>query len=217
MARLSISAAARAVRKDRGTIHRYIKSGKLSVAKDAAGSPVIETAELLRVFGELKGDGSKEKQGKSVAMDVENSSLHHTLETTLELLKQQLKASQEREARLLQMLEQEQGSRRDLERRLLPPGESNVGHSAIVREREIPADEPGESLFQGMDIPVPAASHRAEYTETATSGNRLHMQGQAVSTSMQSESRPVAAVSIVQNSVKEAVEKRSFFARLFSW
>lgn len=125
MAQLSIAAAARAVGKDRGTIHRYIKSGKLSVSKNASGNTVIETAELLRVFGSLQADGGK-PQKKTVANDVvtpvENSGVQHVLEATLELLKQQLKASQEREERLLAMLGHEQESRRELERRLLPPG-----------------------------------------------------------------------------------------------
>ena len=125
MAQLSIAAAARAVGKDRGTIHRYIKSGKLSASKNTSGHTVIETAELLRVFGMLQADGGKTKKetvAHAVAAPVENSGVQHVLEATLELLKQQLKASQEREERLLAMLGQEQESRRELERRLLPPG-----------------------------------------------------------------------------------------------
>ena len=126
MAQLSISAAARAAGKDRGTIQRYIKNGRLSVSKDAAGSTVIETAELLRVFGALTGNGNRAAAIQHVVAPAESSSVQHVLEATLELLKQQLNASQEREARLLVMLEQEQQSRRDLEQRLLPPGSSAV-------------------------------------------------------------------------------------------
>jgi len=134
MAQLGISAAARAVGKDRGTIHRYIKSGKLSASKDATGNPVIETSELLRVFGELKGDGSKDTAA-TVAKPVENSSVPHIVDVTLELLKEQLKLSQEREARLLSMLEQEQEARRELERRLLPPG-SDVAQGEAVEAKK---------------------------------------------------------------------------------
>lgn len=125
MAQLTVSAAARAVGKDRGTIHRYIKTGKLSVAKDTSGHTVVETAELLRVFGMLQGDGEKSSRkhvAQPVVAAVENSSVQHILESTLELLKEQLKVSQEREERLLAMLGQEQELRRELERRLLPPG-----------------------------------------------------------------------------------------------
>jgi ubiquinone biosynthesis protein UbiJ len=58
MALLSISAAARAAGKDRGTIQRFINSGKLSVTKDATGKQQVDTSELLRVFGELKNDAA---------------------------------------------------------------------------------------------------------------------------------------------------------------
>jgi len=137
MAQLSISAAARAAGKDRGTIQRYIKNGKLSVSKDAAGNTIIETSELLRVFGALTGSGSRAAAVQHVAAPAENSSVQHVLEATLELLKQQLNASQEREARLLVMLEQEQQSRRDLEQRLLPPG-SSAGSNDPGEETDAP-------------------------------------------------------------------------------
>lgn len=140
MAQLSISAAARAVGKDRGTIHRYIKTGKLSMSKDAAGNKVIETSELLRVFGSLTGDGNKGGVATTVATPGENSNTQHVLEATLELLKEQLKVSQERETRLLAMLEHEQESRRELERRLLPPG-SDVPQQAESTPEQSPSPE----------------------------------------------------------------------------
>jgi hypothetical protein len=152
MAQLGISAAARAVGKDRGTIHRYIKSGKLSVSKDAAENSVIETSELLRVVGSLKGDGSKGGVAATVAPPVENSNAQHVLEATLELLKEQLKVSQERETRLLAMLEHEQESRRELERRLLPPG------SDQAQEAE-PGDTSAQKPNAALEVEViPAAS-----------------------------------------------------------
>lgn len=56
MALLSISAAARAAGVDRATIHRALKSGKLSATVDDTGGKVIDTAELSRVFP-LRGTG----------------------------------------------------------------------------------------------------------------------------------------------------------------
>ena len=140
MAQLSSSAAARAVGKDRGTLHRYIKTGKISVSTDAAGNKVIETSELLRVFGSLKGDGVKSGVAATVATPVENSNAQHVLEATLELLKDQLKVSQEREARLLAMLEHEQESRRELERRLLPPGSDAPQNTEAAPEQSPPPE-----------------------------------------------------------------------------
>lgn len=55
MALVSISEAARLVRKSRSTLYKtYIETGKLSVGQDSAtGRPVVDTSELIRVFGAL--------------------------------------------------------------------------------------------------------------------------------------------------------------------
>lgn len=51
---VGIMEAARLVGKDRATIWRYAKQGKLSVSLDASGRKRIDTAELMRVFGDLQ-------------------------------------------------------------------------------------------------------------------------------------------------------------------
>lgn len=55
VALVSISEAARLVRKSRSTLYKtYIETGKLSVGQDSAtGRPVVDTSELIRVFGAL--------------------------------------------------------------------------------------------------------------------------------------------------------------------
>ncbi len=58
MALLSISAAARAAGVDRATLHRALKSGRLSATTDETGARVIDTAELARVFP-LKSTGER--------------------------------------------------------------------------------------------------------------------------------------------------------------
>ena len=58
MARVSISEAARLVKVSRPTIYKMINSGKLSytsVVKHGKGIKVIDTSELIRVFGSLDG------------------------------------------------------------------------------------------------------------------------------------------------------------------
>ncbi|HED2371111.1 helix-turn-helix domain-containing protein [Escherichia coli] len=58
MARVSISEAARLVKVSRPTIYKMINSGKLSytsVVKHGNGIKVIDTSELIRVFGSLDG------------------------------------------------------------------------------------------------------------------------------------------------------------------
>ncbi|WP_165813568.1 helix-turn-helix domain-containing protein [Klebsiella variicola] len=58
MARVSISEAARLVKGSRPTIYKMINSGKLSytsVVKHGKSIKVIDTSELIRVFGSLDG------------------------------------------------------------------------------------------------------------------------------------------------------------------
>lgn len=54
MALVSISEAARLTKRSRTTIYRYRDEGKISVTADYQGNPLIDTSELLRVFGEME-------------------------------------------------------------------------------------------------------------------------------------------------------------------
>lgn len=55
--KVSISEAARLAGTSRQNLYRrYLNTGRLSVEKDGDGPPVIDTSELVRVFGELKGE-----------------------------------------------------------------------------------------------------------------------------------------------------------------
>lgn len=53
MALVSVTEAARLTGKNRATIHRYIKQGKLSQVSDATNTKKVDTSELIRVFGSL--------------------------------------------------------------------------------------------------------------------------------------------------------------------
>lgn len=67
MAKLSISESARQAGVARSTLYEYyIKPGKISVEIDGRGNKVIDVAELIRVFGELKG----------VPLQHDNSAVH---------------------------------------------------------------------------------------------------------------------------------------------
>lgn len=54
MAMVSVSEAARLTGKSRTTLHRLIKTGELSTCKGDRNKKLIDTSELLRVFGVLK-------------------------------------------------------------------------------------------------------------------------------------------------------------------
>lgn len=53
MAKISISEASRLTGKNRSTLHRHIKSGKLSKIMDG-DTPVVDTSELARVYPSFK-------------------------------------------------------------------------------------------------------------------------------------------------------------------
>lgn len=66
MAVVSIADAARLAAKDRRTIERHLKSGILSYTIDATGRRVIDTSELLRVYGSLQ---NADREEGTVQMD----------------------------------------------------------------------------------------------------------------------------------------------------
>ena len=55
MAKVSISEAARLTGKSRTTLHRLIKTGELSTCHGERNARMLDTSELLRVFGTLSG------------------------------------------------------------------------------------------------------------------------------------------------------------------
>jgi hypothetical protein len=112
---LSISAAARATGKDRGTIHRYLKNGRLSSVIDATGHRKIDTSELLRVFGELKTSAATIATGNATI----NNTEQHLTAVAFETLRDQLNAAQEREIWLKNQLEAMFERNHELEQKIL--------------------------------------------------------------------------------------------------
>lgn len=112
-----------------------MKSGRLSATTSDAGERCIDTAELMRVFGALKGDAYADAQAVPMhaigaAYPVAHPVAHPVAQdqpALLDVLQEQLRQAherewegREREARLLAMLEAEQAARRELETKLLP-------------------------------------------------------------------------------------------------
>lgn len=116
MALVSISEAARLVGKSRSALYRtYIDTGRLSVAQDSAtGRPVVDTSELIRVFGAIsatpatghatdrktQNDTHNATHSATPPRDVAIGLLRELLkskEDQLAAAKEQLNASRERE------------------------------------------------------------------------------------------------------------------------
>ncbi len=74
MALVTITEAAKLVRRSRRTLYRDIDSGRLSKTVTAAGATAIDTSELLRVYGALH------KEDKTVHADSDNSTVKEFVE-----------------------------------------------------------------------------------------------------------------------------------------
>ena len=78
MPKISISEASRRTGKPRSTLHRHIKTGKLSREFDELGNPIIDMSELERVYGHLLSPDMKPDEaalqsdpGNRTALDIE--------------------------------------------------------------------------------------------------------------------------------------------------
>ena len=92
MAQVSISEAARLAGISRGGLYKsYLKKGVISVSTDSSGKKFIDTSELLRVFGELKGDSSEQSTGEQ----------KYTGEQVQEQLKEQVETARDIEIKML--------------------------------------------------------------------------------------------------------------------
>jgi len=123
MAKVTVTEAARLVGIARQHLYRaYITNGKISVDRDFNGRPMIDTSELLRVFGELREtpNGDKERQRETFICDdydlVSQSSGKPEVEI-IRLLKQELAEAKAREKEILdRAAEREAWLRQQLER-----------------------------------------------------------------------------------------------------
>lgn len=134
VALVSISEAARLVRKSRSTLYKtYIETGKLSVGQDSAtGRPVVDTSELMRVFGALyathaTGHATDTKTHNATHDATPNATpprdmaidllrqLVKSKEDQLAAAKEQLRAAQEREEWMRKQVDEMTGMMRLLQ------------------------------------------------------------------------------------------------------
>lgn len=94
MAQVSVTEAARLTGKNRATIHRYIKQGKLSQVTDETGTKKVDTSELLRVFGTLSATPATLPHSDTIQHDVTQEMDHPVavLQQKITLLEQLLES-----------------------------------------------------------------------------------------------------------------------------
>jgi hypothetical protein len=129
MTLLSTNDAASVAGISRRSIQRAIKEGRLSATTDGDGNRVIDTSELIRVYGELRRVADEPAtMTHSVATEVTLIAvLQNQLQHVQDQLEQVMRQAYEREQQaqqekthLLALLEAEQQARRELETKLLP-------------------------------------------------------------------------------------------------
>lgn len=107
MALVSITQAAKLVRKNRSTLYRDIERGRLSKTISPEGETQIDTSELLRTYGQLHptheehtSDVESHAQLKIALLEERNRSLERVLSLEAELRKVKDQVTNELRARL---------------------------------------------------------------------------------------------------------------------
>ena len=105
MALVSITEAAKLVRRKRSTLYRDIEKGRLSKTVTPDGDTQIETSELLRTYGQLhageeEGEAGARERMRIALLEERNRSLERALALEAELRKVKDQVTNELRARL---------------------------------------------------------------------------------------------------------------------
>ena len=120
MAQVSITKAAGLAGISRSTFYRsYINTGKVSVGSDQQGNPVVDTSELLRVFGVLHDTtedqdtkGVRDANDPNILVISELESELHRVRDILRIREEELHKAEEREQWLRDLLARSQNQLR---------------------------------------------------------------------------------------------------------
>ncbi len=119
MAKLNLTQAAKAAGIARGTLYKHIQEGKISCQLDDKGKRVIDTSELMRVYGEINQPETahersedrpieqKETQEETEVVEVLRERIGD-LEKQVEDMRQDKEASNKRESELIDIVKQQQ-------------------------------------------------------------------------------------------------------------
>jgi hypothetical protein len=102
MTQVTVSQAAELVARDRKTLYRLIKTGRLSATLDESGQRQIDTSELIRVFGALRQVGVAEGVSEPHDATGPETSQMATLQTELRHARELLAIKDEQIADLRQ-------------------------------------------------------------------------------------------------------------------
>ena len=141
MAKHSISEAARLTGKARSTLHKHIKENRLSKEIDLNGKPCIDTAELIRLYGELQDTSYSATVRKRQQTTPQKYSSNNTLFDEVEALRQEKIQNLEKRISELEI------ERENLRSRL----DASEEERRRLTERLLPApNKPSEGLFKKL-------------------------------------------------------------------
>ena len=101
MALLPVSKAAELVGLNRKTMYAYVRSGKVSASKDSKGSLLIDTSELIRVFGALRQEQDRES---NTARQLETPDINQVMLGKMEQMARQIESLTEKVVELQKQL-----------------------------------------------------------------------------------------------------------------
>ena len=108
MSKITLKEAIQRTGKSESTIRRDMRSGKVSYSKNESGRVQFDTAELSRVYGQLKSDDTATDTSNDLSMNghdtpIASEKVIALLEEQVQDLKTQLSQSTEREKTLLEL------------------------------------------------------------------------------------------------------------------
>ena len=101
MALLPVSKAAELVGLNRKTMYAYVRSGKVSASKDSKGSLLIDTSELIRVFGALRQEQDSES---NINRQLESPDVNKVLLEKMDQMARQIESLTEKVVELQKQL-----------------------------------------------------------------------------------------------------------------
>jgi hypothetical protein len=131
MPKVSLSEAARLTGKSRVTIHRHIDKGKLTKEIDGTGNPVLDLAELERVYGGLKQPDMLPNVSVQQSETPHQNSL---LQRELELLRERL----DDKDRVIEDLRHDRNDLRNERDRLLKVIEEQASSVRLLTDQRMP-------------------------------------------------------------------------------
>ena len=104
MSKITLSEAVKIIPVSESTLRRHMRSGKVSSEKDHGGRNLFDTAELVRVYGDLKLNGNQPLSSEGQMTDNETpTKIVALLESQNTELKAQLEKAHTENAQLLSL------------------------------------------------------------------------------------------------------------------